>query len=106
MVSQLILPIEPRARLTRADFIPAPGNARALAFLDSYPGWPAAAAVLHGPAASGKSHLVQIWAEAAGATVVAAAALREAPDGAVAVEDIDAAGGNAHERALFALFER
>jgi chromosomal replication initiation ATPase DnaA len=111
MPSQLIFPIEPRARLTRADFIAAPGNARVLAFLDSYPHWPAPAAVLHGPAASGKSHLAQIWADAARATVIGAADLGEVPfgdslDGPVVVEDVDSASGEAHERALFALFER
>ncbi len=103
---QLPLPIIPRPRLTRADFIAAPGNERALAFLESWPRWPAPAAVLHGPPASGKSHLVQIWAALSGATVVAAAELAEAPDGAVAVEDLDAAPGTGHERALFSLFER
>jgi chromosomal replication initiation ATPase DnaA len=106
MPSQLIFPIEPRPRLTRADFISAPGNERALAFLESYPHWPAPAAVLHGPAASGKSHLAQIWADAAGASVIAAAGLGEAPAGAVVVEDIDTNTGRGHEPALFALFER
>jgi chromosomal replication initiation ATPase DnaA len=103
---QFVLPIPPRDNLTRADFIAAPGNQRALAFLESFPAWPAPAAALHGPSASGKSHLVQIWAQAANATVLRAADLIEAPDGAVAVEDVDAAPGHAHERALFALFER
>lgn len=103
---QLVLPIAPRPRLTRADFIAAPGNERALAFLESWPRWPAPAAVLHGPAAAGKSHLVQIWAALAGAKVVNAAGLRDAPDGPLAVEDVDAAPGSGHERALFALFER
>ena len=103
---QLVLPIAPRPRLTRADFIAAPGNQRALDFLDSWPGWPAPAAVLHGPSASGKSHLAQIWAAQAGAVLIAAADLLDAPDGAVVVEDIDAATGAAHEQALFALFER
>jgi chromosomal replication initiation ATPase DnaA len=103
---QLVLPIAPRPRLTRADFIAAPGNEKALAFLESWPNWPAPAAVLHGPAASGKSHLVQIWAALSGASVVSAADLREAPEGPVAVEDVDTAPGPGHERALFALFER
>ncbi len=103
---QFILPIPPRDNLTRADFIAAPGNQRALTFLESFPHWPAPAAALHGPSASGKSHLVQIWARAAKATVVRAAELTEAPLGAVAVEDIDAAPGDTHERALFDLFER
>lgn len=103
---QLVLPIAPRPRLTRADFIPAPGNERALAFLEAWPNWPAPAAVLYGPAASGKSHLAQIWAARTGAAVMGAAELTHAPGGAVVVEDIDAAAGRAHERALFALFEQ
>ena len=103
---QFILPIPPRDNLTRADFLAAPGNERVLAFLDSYPGWSAPAAALHGPSASGKSHLVQIWAQAAKATVIRAQDLTDAPTGPVAVEDIDSAPGAAHERALFALFEQ
>ena len=59
---------------------------------------PAPAASLYGPPASGKSHLAQIWAGAAGASVIAAAELRQAPLGAVVVEDIDAAADR-----LFAL---
>jgi chromosomal replication initiation ATPase DnaA len=103
---QLVLPIAPRPRLTRADFIAAPGNEKALAFLESWPNWPAPAAVLHGPAASGKSHLVQIWAARTDATVIGAAELADAPDGPVAVEGVDAVAGSGHERALFSLFER
>jgi chromosomal replication initiation ATPase DnaA len=103
---QLVLPIVPRPRLTRADFIPAPGNEKALAFLEAWPNWPAPAALLYGPAASGKSHLVQIWAARTGASVLGAAGLTEAPEGPVAVEDVDAAPGSGHERALFSLFER
>jgi chromosomal replication initiation ATPase DnaA len=103
---QFVLPIPPQDNLTRADFLAAPGNERALAFLESFPAWPAPAASLHGPSASGKSHLVRIWAQQAGAAIISAADLRDAPDGPVAVEDIDAATGQNHERALFALFER
>jgi chromosomal replication initiation ATPase DnaA len=103
---QLVLPIAPGPKLTRADFISAPGNERALTFLESWPDWPAPAAALHGPAAAGKSHLAQIWAARAGATVIAASALTTAPEGAVVIEDIDTAPGDAHEAPLFALFER
>jgi chromosomal replication initiation ATPase DnaA len=108
MASQLALPLEPHANVTRADFIVAPGNARALAFLDSYPAWPAPAAALCGPAAAGKSHLVQIWAQRTGAQVVTAAALAGTGPacGAVAVEDIADAPDFTHEAALFNLFER
>jgi chromosomal replication initiation ATPase DnaA len=105
---QLVLPIELRPKLTRADFIPAPGNRQALDFLESWPDWPAPAVVLHGPAAAGKSHLAQIWAARSGAIVADASALADIPDGALVVEDIDALAAEtpAVERVLFALFER
>ena len=64
MAAQLVLPLEPRSAQGRADFLVAPVNERAVAFVDSYPGWPAPAAVLYGPAASGKSHLAAVWAQA------------------------------------------
>ena len=57
MPSQLVLPLQTRAALGRADFLVAPGNAQGVAFIDSWPAWPAPAAVLYGPPASGKSHL-------------------------------------------------
>jgi len=106
---QLILPLTPAPAMTRADFLVAPGNEKALAFLDTWPRWPAPAAVLWGPPASGKSHLAQIWAQIAGAPVMSAGALRDGvPDvGALVLEDIDPILGDAvAERALFALLER
>ncbi|MGH6827939.1 MAG: chromosomal replication initiator DnaA [Rhizomicrobium sp.] len=106
MAPQLILPLEPVTRMAREDFIVAPANARVLAFLDAWPDWPAPAAVLWGPAASGKTHLAHIWAARAGALVMAARDLRAIPEGPVVVEecDCDAAGG--HEAFLFAILER
>jgi chromosomal replication initiation ATPase DnaA len=104
MPSQLILPLQTESAMTRADFITAPGNARALAFLDTWPNWPTPAAALFGPGASGKTHLAHIWAARAGATIIEAGALAALPDGAVAVENCDQ--GHPHEAALFALMER
>jgi chromosomal replication initiation ATPase DnaA len=104
MASQLVLPLETRAALGRADFIVAPGNAQAVAFIDSWPQWPAPAAVLHGPPASGKSHLAAVWAARSGAAIVTAAALQDTPpQGALVVEDVEQGG---RDRALFALLER
>jgi chromosomal replication initiation ATPase DnaA len=104
--SQLPLPLQSSPALGRADFIVAPANAEAVAFIDSFPNWPASAA-LHGPSGSGKSHLVQAWAQVSGARVFEAAALTLddtfAPGEAVAIENVDA--GGADERALFALFQ-
>ena len=105
MVSQLVLPLQTRAALGRADFIVSPGNAEGVAFIDSWPGWPAPAAALYGPPASGKSHLAAVWARAAGAQIIAAAALAQPPAGgaALVVEDVE---GLDDEAALFALLER
>ncbi len=100
MISQLVLPLETRSAQGRADFIVAPGNAQAVAFIDSWPGWPAPAAALYGPPASGKSHLAAVWAGRAGASVIAASALTDAPRGPVVVEDVETATS---EPALFAL---
>jgi chromosomal replication initiation ATPase DnaA len=103
-VTQLVLPLEVRSASGRDDFIVVPGNSPAVAFIDSWPGWPAPAAALYGPAASGKSHLAAVWAEKSGARIIAASALLDGvPDGALVVEDV--AGGVA-EAPLFALLER
>ena len=103
-MTQLVLPLETRSAQGRADFIVAPGNERAVAFVDSYPHWPAPSVVLHGPAASGKSHLAAVWAGKAGAAVVEAQSLGvDTPQGALVVENV--ARGVA-EAPLFALLER
>lgn len=43
------------------DFMPAPCNQDALAWLASWPDWPAPALILHGPEGAGKTHLASIW---------------------------------------------
>ena len=104
MSSQLPLPLSSQPALGRSDFIVAPANAEAVAFIDSFPHWSAPAAALYGPPGSGKSHLVACWAKASGAVVTPGRALtREAFDvRAVAVEDVDV---GTDEAALFALFQ-
>lgn len=103
-MTQLVLPLETRSALGRGDFIVAPANERAVAFLDSYPGWTAPAAALYGPRASGKSHLAAVWARASGARILEAAELQGGiPDGPLVVENV--AAGVA-EGPLFALLER
>lgn len=103
-MTQLVLPLEVRSAHGRADFIVAPGNARAVAFIDSFPHWPAPAAALHGPPASGKSHLAAIWAERAGAQIREASSLHtDVPGGALVIENV---GASVPEAPLFALLER
>ena len=106
MAAQLVLPLEPGNAMTRAEFIVAPGNARALAFLDSFPDWPAPALALTGPSASGKTHLARIWAQRSGAMLLDARSLRDPVSGPAVVENIDSAPTFAHETALFAMLEQ
>jgi chromosomal replication initiation ATPase DnaA len=104
MKQQLVLPLELPGAMGRADFLVGPGNAQAVAFVDSWPDWPGAAAALHGPRAAGKSHLAAVWAAKAGAAVIVASVLGEAvPDGPLVVEDI---GRGTPQTSLFALLER
>jgi chromosomal replication initiation ATPase DnaA len=58
---QLALAFPHRPALEREDFLVAPANADAVAWIDAWPGWPAAALVVHGPTGSGKTHLAQTW---------------------------------------------
>jgi chromosomal replication initiation ATPase DnaA len=110
MASQLPLPLATPPSLSREDFIVAPGNAEAVAFIDSWPDWPANAAALHGPSASGKSHLAAIWAARANAQTVDARVLDdravEKLGSTVVVENVDAAPAAERDSALFALFNR
>jgi chromosomal replication initiation ATPase DnaA len=63
----LDLPVEPR--FGRAHFLGAPSNAAALAMVERWPDWPDRILVLIGPAGSGKSHLLAIFAERSAALV-------------------------------------
>jgi chromosomal replication initiation ATPase DnaA len=64
---QLLLGFDHAAACGREDFMPAPCNHAALAWLERWPDWPAPALVLHGPPGCGKSHLARIWAAQSGA---------------------------------------
>jgi chromosomal replication initiation ATPase DnaA len=60
-MTQLPLDLEFRPALGRADFLVAPCNEAAVAWLDRWPQWPGPALLLYGPAGSGKSHLAEVW---------------------------------------------
>lgn len=110
--AQIPLPLEPRAALSRADFIVTPHSEAAVAFIDSWPHWTVAAAALCGPSGSGKTHLVEAWKQRSGAQVVKAASLDGVDFAAldrarpIAIEDMDGATPTAaRDTVLFGLFE-
>ena len=65
--AQLTLDLPHRPALDRADFLVAPANELAVAWIDRWPAWPHPALALQGPAGSGKTHLLRVWQKAAGA---------------------------------------
>ncbi|HEX9555485.1 MAG TPA: DnaA/Hda family protein [Reyranella sp.] len=76
MANQLTFDLAlPPPTYAREDFIVAPGNREALAWIDRWPDWPAPALALGGPAGCGKTHLGTIWAARAGARVLDGGAL-------------------------------
>ncbi len=74
---QIPLDLGHRVALGREDFLVAPCNADAVGWIDRWPVWPAPAFVLHGPAASGKTHLAAVWKNKAHAAWVDAADLTD-----------------------------
>ncbi len=58
---QLPLDLTYRPALGREDFLVAPANSAAVAWIDHWPDWPAPALVLAGPPGAGKSHLASVW---------------------------------------------
>lgn len=106
MIRQLAFDLPSAEAMTRADFFAAPSNALALQAVDGWRDWPGRKLLLIGPEGAGKSHLAQIWAEAADAVVLSAEALSDTnleglSGRSVVVEDVDRIG--AGEAALFHL---
>ncbi len=104
--TQLPLDLPHRPALGLDDFLVAPSNADAVAWIDRWPQWPDRGLALYGPEGAGKTHLVHVWQAASDALVMTGTALDGmacmAKDGAaVAVEDF-AAGDD--EEALLHVF--
>jgi chromosomal replication initiation ATPase DnaA len=106
---QLAFDLPAAAALRREDFFVTPANALALAAVDGWRDWPHGRLLLLGPRGAGKTHLARIWADMAGAEVVAAEALATADlptlaeARAVVVEDAGCLSQTA-ETALFHLY--
>jgi DnaA regulatory inactivator Hda len=75
LAGQLALDLGHRPAHGREDFLIAPSNRDAVAWIDRWPDWPAPCFVLYGPPASGKSHLCAVWRDKAEATPIPAADL-------------------------------
>jgi chromosomal replication initiation ATPase DnaA len=108
---QIPFPFSSAAALTREDFVPSLASVPALAFIDSWPDWSVAAAALHGPPGSGKSHLAAIWQARSNAQTVSAKELSGGltydPATPLIVEDVDNAHiSPARDAVLFALLEQ
>lgn len=59
-----------RTAMGRADFLIGPSNESAVGWIDRWPDWPAPMLTLHGPAASGKTHLCAVWSAVSKAVFV------------------------------------
>lgn len=94
MARQLPLDLGHQPGHSRDDLVVSDENEAALTLIEAWPNWPAPVAVLAGPAGSGKSHMVSIFAEEAGAVDAAAsldAAMIAAEQGrAIVLDDADA----------------
>ena len=88
---QMLLPFPRTPNFDSRDFLPAASNQEVLAWLDV--DWPDKRLALAGPSGCGKSHLLHIWAERTGATILAGQDLRDlegVPEsGALALDDAD-----------------
>jgi len=109
--TQLPLDLGHRPALAGEDFLVAPCNAEAVAWLEAGRRWPGPALLLHGPAGAGKSHLARLWSAREAATLTGPEALTPAappalmpPGGAVALDGAEGVAGDpVRERALFHL---
>lgn len=110
---QLAFDLEHRPALEEEDFLVAPCNADAVAWIDRYPDWPTKALVVSGEPGSGKTHLTRVFMAKTNAVAIAVATLREdavpvLPDAdAVVIEDADTiATDSVGEEALFHLYNQ
>lgn len=113
---QMLLMLEHRPALGRADLLVSASNAEAVRLLSGWRDWPHRHMALTGPARAGKTHLAHVWMQESGAERLPAARLDEgaverlARHGKVVIEDVDAltsldpARRRAVEKALFHLY--
>ncbi|MFA5593465.1 MAG: DnaA/Hda family protein [Micavibrio sp.] len=109
---QIIFDLGHRTALAREDFLIAPNNQDAVAWIDLWPEWPAPALVLYGPVASGKTHLAAVWGEKSNAAYIDFSGLNDSSVRTLAekaehlvIEDADRIIGDVErEKGLFHLY--
>lgn len=72
---QMAFDLGQRETFLAADFFPSPSNGAAHAAVMDWARWPMGRMLLCGPEGAGKTHLAHVWADAAGAALMPAAAL-------------------------------
>lgn len=110
--SQIPFDLGHRTAMAREDFLIAPSNQDAVAWIDLWPEWPAPSLIIYGPVASGKSHLAAVWGQKAGAACVKPESLNDSSIRHIAgaanhiiLEDADDLIGNLEsEKGLFHLY--
>ncbi len=70
--SQLPLDLGHRPALGRDDFLIAPCNEVAVAWIDRWPDWPGHALAFYGPSGCGKTHLAHVWQTESAAVAITA----------------------------------
>ena len=111
--TQLTLGFGHRPSLAGEDFLAAPSNAEALAWIERWPDWPGPVVAVWGPPACGKTHLARLF-EANGASLITSCGLAAADPVELAaagapliLEDAEKAlrvGGESLEETLFHLY--
>jgi len=77
-MAQLPLDLGHRASFSGEDFLVAPCNAAAVAWLDRWPDWPAPGLAVHGPEGCGKTHLAHVFQAYTGARLISPGDLAQA----------------------------
>lgn len=110
-VTQLPLDLRHREALGREDYFVSDGNKIIVNWLDKWPEWPTHTLIIYGPKASGKTHLLSVWAEKSKAGVFDIKELLErgwesfSDYEHLAIDNIDAAiGDREKETELFHLY--
>lgn len=109
--NQLTFDFPLRPALGAEDFLVAPPNADAVAWIDKWPDWPGPLLVVFGPKGCGKTHLARVFMNKTGAVLITPAMLAETDPmtalgdhAACVVEEADAWAGGASETDLFHLY--